>query len=294
MAASLPPPRRRPTRRGGCRLCGFRCGARRARGERGRCALGPTVRVASFSVHCGEEPCISGTRGSGNIFFSGCVLHCVFCQNFPISQYRYGRDLTVAELARGMVGLQRQGCHNINLVSATSFYPQIKKAVALARRQGLRLPILTNTGGFETPQTVRSLSAWVDIYLPDMKYADPALAKRLSGAADYVEVNRQAVLEMWRCAGPLRLGRNGLARRGLLIRHLVLPGQVENSRAVLRWIAATLGPTAPLSLMRQYFPAYRAHRRGNLARKVSRREYRAVVDEFFRLGFSHGYLQEDE
>ncbi len=276
-----------------CRLCGRMCGVDRFRGERGWCGLGAEIRVASFSVHHGEEPCISGVRGSGNIFFSGCVLECMHCQNYPISQFKYGRIVSERDLAAGMLELQNKGCHNINLVTPTSYYLMIESAVTKARQMGLRLPVLTNTGGFETVDAVRSLSGWIDVYLPDVKFSDRDLAGRVCGLSSYVDVNRSAVVQMVKQAGALKLDDVGMAVGGVLIRHLVLPGHIENTFGVLRWIASEFGCEVPVSLMGQYFPAYRAVSEPVFNRRLFYSEYMKAVDEMHRLGLT-GYIQDDE
>ncbi len=252
-------------------------------------ANGPTV--AAVHLHPWEEPPLSGTRGSGTIFFSGCTLRCVFCQNYPISQLGVGRILSVEELGRKMLELQGKGAHNLNLVTATQQMPYVVEALLHAVPRGLSLPLVHNTGGYERVEVLRLLDGIVDIYLPDIKYDDPRAAAFCSGRKDYVGVNRHALLEMWRQVGGLHLDSKGLAFRGMLVRHLVLPGDLSGTRNCLRFLAARLGPGVWVSLMNQYFPAHRALEMPPLDRKVTREEYeraKACLDE---LGLVHGFVQ---
>ncbi len=273
-----------------CSLCPRACGVDRTRGERGFCRAGIAPRVASFAVHGGEEPPISGTRGSGNVFLTGCNLACRFCQNYPISGLGVGRDLTVEELAQGLAGLARRGVHNLNFVTPTPWLPQILEALLLARRAGVDLPVVWNCGGYEAPRALRLLEGIVDVWLPDMKYASAGLGWRLSRAPRYPAANRAAVAEMLRQAGPLRLGRDGIARRGVLVRHLVLPGHLDDTRAVLRSLRA-LHPGAPVSLMYQYFPAHRAVGDARYGRRLWREEARAARRALPRIGITRGWVQ---
>jgi len=273
-----------------CALCPRACGVDRSRGELGFCGAGSTARVASFAVHGGEEPPISGSRGSGNVFLSGCNLACRFCQNYPISRLGVGRDFTAEEFARGLLGLQRQGVHNINFVTPTPWVPQILEALLIARRSGLVLPVVWNCGGYESLPVLRLLEGVVDIYLPDMKYACGRRAWNLSRAPRYAAANRQAVVEMLRQVGPLRVGRGGLARRGVLVRHLVLPGGVKDTSAVLATLRR-LDALVPVSLMYQYFPAHRAVGHAVYGRRLWREEAIAARRTLGRLGITEGWVQ---
>lgn len=278
-----------------CTLCPRRCRVDRLTGLAGYCRSGATARVASWNRHSCEEPPISGTRGSGTIFFSGCTAACLFCQNYPISQLGVGRDAPEPELASMMLELQRRGCHNLNLVTATHFIPQVLGALVLAIPQGLCLPIVYNTSGYELVETLRLLEGIVDIYLPDAKYADDAPARQLSGYRDYVAHNRAALQEMWRQVGPeLPLGGDGLAVRGMIVRHLVLPGGLAGSQEVARWLAANLSTGLHVSIMSQYFPAHRAVGHPILGRKVTAAEYAAAVAAFTAAGLENGWQQEPE
>jgi putative pyruvate formate lyase activating enzyme len=273
-----------------CTLCPRACGVDRSRGEAGFCGAGRVARVASFAVHRGEEPPISGSRGSGNVFLSGCNLACRFCQNYPISQLGVGRDLGAEDFAQGLLGLARRGVHNINYVTPTPWVPQILEALLVARRSGLTLPVVWNCGGYESLPALRLLEGVVDIYLPDMKYACGRRAWNLSRAPRYPAANRQAVVEMLRQVGPLRVGRDGLARRGVLVRHLVLPGAGADTRAVLAALRRLDAPV-PVSLMYQYFPAHRAVGHTVYGRRLWREEALAARRVLGRLGITEGWVQ---
>ena len=276
-----------------CELCPHRCGADRLAGERGICGMGDLPKVSSWNLHAWEEPPISGSQGSGTIFFSGCTGHCRFCQNYPISQLGYGDVVSVERLAGMMLELQRRGAHNINLVTPTHFVPAILAALPHAVRQGLHLPLVYNSSGYERVEILRLLEGIVDVWLPDAKYADDATAQRLSGFRDYVEHNRAALREMHRQVGAeLVLDGQGLARRGLIVRHMVLPGGLAGSEAVLAWIARALGPQVHVSLMDQYFPAHRALGDPILGRKVSPDEYEAALEAFDAAGLENGWRQQ--
>lgn len=276
-----------------CELCPHLCGANRLAGERGVCRSGHRPRVSSWNLHAWEEPPISGRRGSGTIFFSGCTGRCLFCQNYPISQLGYGQEVSPEGLAGMMLELQRKGAHNINFVTPTHFMPAILAALPYAVRGGLRLPLLYNTSGYERPEMLRLLEGVIDLWLPDMKYADDAVARRLSSFTDYVEHNREALLEIYRQVGhELLLDDDGLARRGLIVRHMVLPGGLAGTEGVLRWIAAKLSPRVHVSLMDQYFPAHRALKDPVLNRNVTWEEYEAALEAFDAAGLENGWYQD--
>ncbi len=264
-----------------CELCPHRCGANRLAGEQGVCRMGAQPKVSSWNTHRWEEPPISGTRGSGTIFFSGCTGRCLFCQNYPISQLNYGDAVSVEQLATMMIELQRKRVHNINFVTPTHFMPQILAALPHAIGQGLRLPLVYNTSGYETVEAVRLLDGIVDVWLPDAKYNDNRVARRLSGFVNYVEHNRAALQEIYRQVGSdLVLDGEGIARRGMIIRHLVLPHGLAGTAEVLRWIAQELSPQVHVSLMDQYFPAHRAIDDPELGRHLAAEEYEAALEAF--------------
>lgn len=281
-----------------CRLCPRACGADRAAGQTGYCGADDRLMVARAALHHWEEPCLSGTpddtRGSGTVFFSGCALRCCYCQNYPISQEGVGKAITVERLAEIFLRLQRDGARNINLVTATQYLPQVRRALDLARADGLTLPIVYNTGGYETVAAVKALAGYVDIWLTDFKYADPALADRLSAAPDYPAVAGAALRQMLLQTGAPVYDKEGFLQRGVIVRHLALPGCVQDSRAVLATLARLqqeTGISFVPSLMSQFTPFYKAAEHG-LGRRITTYEYRQVIDEAIRLGLTDGYMQE--
>lgn len=275
-----------------CDLCPHECRVNRLAGEVGICRSGVLPKVASANVHRGEEPPISGMHGSGAIFFSGCTLRCRFCQNFPISQLGNGEETTTAGLASRMLKLQRQGVHNINFVTPTHFLPQILAALYLAIPQGFRLPLIWNSSGYEKVDALALLDGVVNVYLPDMKYADEEPAARFSSAPGYREINRLAVKEMLRLVGHLEVDEEGIAVHGLVIRHLVLPDGGAGSVETLHWISENLGRETHISLMKQFFPAHEAIGVPGIHRKVTDREYEEAVEALEGAGLENGWVQE--
>ena len=261
-----------------CDLCARYCRVNRRQTVEGAvCRTGERAVVASFGAHHGEEHCLRGTRGSGTIFFSWCNLRCMFCQNWDISQKGAGREVTARELADIMLELQAQGCHNINLVSPSHVVAQVIAAVDDAGRRGLRLPLVYNTGGYDSPEALALLDRIVDIYMPDMKYGSSEIARKYSKVRSYVEVNRAAVKEMHRQVGDLVLDERGVAKRGLLVRHLVLPGNLAGTDEVLGFLARVVSRNTYLNLMDQYHPCYRADEYAEIARSPSAAEYGAAT-----------------
>jgi len=275
-----------------CDLCPHDCGVDRIKGQRGICGAGLKPKIASANLHRGEEPPISGSKGSGTIFFSGCSLKCIFCQNFPISQFGNGEEITTVELAARMLRLQRQGVHNINFVTPTHFLPQILAALWLAIPQGFSLPIVWNTSGYERVDALRLLEGIVAVYLPDMKYGEEHSSVEFSGAPAYRDCNRAAVSEMLRQVGQLQLDDQGIARCGLIVRHLVLPGDKAGSRETLAWIAQHLGRDTHIAVMNQYFPAHLAVSSEVIGRKITDAEYDEVVAALEEFDLENGWLQE--
>ena len=271
-----------------CHLCPRRCGSVRTEEEGfGRCGMPWLPVVARAALHFWEEPCISATRGSGTVFFSGCPLGCVFCQNGRISRENFGKTVTVERLREIFLELIGQGAHNINLVTPTHFAPAIRRALA----EPLPVPVVWNSGGYERVETLRTLEGRVQIYLPDLKYADSALAAACSGAPDYFDVARAAIREMVRQTGPCVFDGEGLLRRGVVIRHLMLPGALENTRRVMDWVAGAFPPgTVLFSLMSQYTPQPGAE--GMLRRRVTGGEYRAALRYMENVGITAGYRQD--
>ncbi|MFC2030874.1 radical SAM protein [Chloroflexota bacterium] len=275
-----------------CRLCPHRCNVDRLRGERGICGMGDLPKVSSWNLHAWEEPPISGTRGSGTIFFSGCTGRCRFCQNYPISQLGYGDVVTTRRLGDMMVELQRKGAHNINFVTPTHFMPQVLAALPVAIDAGLRLPLVYNTSGYERVEALRLLEDIVDLWLPDAKYPDDHLASRLSGFSNYVDHNRAALREINRQVGDeLVLDADGLAIRGMIVRHLVLPEGLAGTGEVLCWIADALSPRVHVSLMDQYFPAHRALNDPELGRRIAAEEYGYALEALDDSGLERGWYQ---
>lgn len=265
-----------------CHLCGNDCAIDRTQ-RSGPCGIGKIAYVASYGPHHGEEDVLRGRYGSGTIFFSGCNLHCQYCQNDDISQRVVGQPVTPQDLAAMMLDLEQQRCHNINLVSPTHVVPQIVMGLAVAIQAGLRLPIVYNTGGYDAPQALNLMDGLIDIYMPDMKYADAAIAQQLSLVRDYPAVNQAAVKEMHRQVGDLVMDERGVAQRGLLIRHLVLPGGLAGTAEVARFLAEEISRDTYINVMAQYHPAYKAHQCATdnmpLDRRVTPAEYAAAVQQ---------------
>lgn len=260
-----------------CELCPRMCGAQRFSGEAGKCRTFEKAVVCSVHPHFGEESPLVGRRGSGTIFFSWCNLHCRFCQNYELSAGGEGREVDAATLAGFMMELQRAGCHNINFVSPTHVVAQILETLTVAAESGLRIPLVYNTGGYDRIETLRLLEDVIDIYMPDMKYADAAIGRRLSQIDDYPEVNRAAVKEMHRQVGDLVLDEQGIAQRGLLVRHLVLPEGLAGTREVVKFLVDEISPNTYVNIMDQYRPAYQADAFPPLNRRVTRSEYREAL-----------------
>lgn len=272
-----------------CTLCPRACGADR-RHARGFCGGGAQVRLARAALHFGEEPCISGTHGSGTVFFSGCSLRCCFCQNFRISAQNQGTDISIERLGDIFLELQAQGAHNINLVNPTHYVPWIVHALRRVRPQ-LRIPVIYNTGGYDRLDTLASLAGLVDVYLPDLKYIDAVRAARYSRAADYPAVAKQAIAAMVAQAGPFTLDKQGMLVRGVLIRHLILPGGRRDAMEAVRWIRDTFAPgTVQMSLMRQYTPMYKSADYPEIHRTLTTFEYESVLHMAVQSGIT-GYRQ---
>ena len=274
-----------------CDLCPRACGVDRKSGKTGYCGIGSVPRIASINLHPWEEPPISGTGGSGTIFFSGCTLKCIFCQNYPISQLGVGREVSVEDLASGMLRLQNLGAHNVNLVTATHQMPAVVHALISAARQGLRVPLVYNSSGYESVDTLGLLDGIIDIYLPDIKYSDSETARKYSGAVDYVTYNREALLEMWRQVGPIQTDREGIGFKGMIVRHLVLQQNLCGSGECLSFLAGRIGPQVWVSLMNQYFPAYKGPSTPPLDRRTSAEEYEEAFAAMTELGILNGFVQ---
>lgn len=276
-----------------CKICPHQCGVDRSL-QQGVCRAPDKPKVALASLHYYEEPVISGRRGSGTIFFSHCNLACVFCQNYDISQQDNGRVITTQRLAEIALELKAQGAHNINLVSPTPYTEQIIGALTPIKPT-LEIPVVWNSNGYELVSVLERLEPLVDVYLPDLKFFDPEVANRYCGAADYFKYASRAIAEMWRQKRRYEfrsVGDTLIIEQGVIIRHLVLPGQVEDSKRVLRWIADNLGTEVYISLMAQYTPVHKAYRYPEIARRLQVQEYTAVREYFLELGFGNGWVQE--
>lgn len=285
------------TKKAGCRLCPRNCKARREIGEIGVCGQTDVVKVARAALHYWEEPCISGRTGSGTVFFSGCPLRCVFCQNHRIADGRAGKQITTERLSEIFLELQEKGANNINLVTSGHFVPQIASALISAKEQGMFLPVVYNTGSYEYTDTLRQMEGLVDIYLPDFKYMDSELGARYSHAGDYSRIAKEAIAEMVRQTGSAVFengDEDGLMKRGTIVRHLVLPGCVEDSKAVIRYLYETYGNSIYISIMNQFTPMPALADYPEIDRKVTKEEYEEVVDYAISLGVECGFIQEGE
>ncbi len=275
-----------------CCLCPRQCGAEREKNKTGVCGAGKEVKVASYNIHRGEEPPVSGTRGSGTVFFSGCNLKCIYCQNYPISHLLNGKCYSIEELADIFLRLQAGGAHNINLVTAVPYLYHVVHAFFLASGKGLRIPIVYNSGGYERPEMVTALKNIVDVYMPDLKYADREVSLKYTGVNNYLEYAYPAIEEMFNQVGLLQTDEEDIARKGLILRHLILPGEIENSKKVLRIISRSPFRDTHISLMSQYFPAYEAVREPGIHRRLYPEEYEEVKDYAIALGFAAGWFQD--
>jgi len=274
---------------GHCKLCPRECGDDRNNG-RGTCGMGNDLEISSYNIHHGEEPPISWRNGSGTIFFAGCNMACIYCQNYPISQLmKAKRKVSIGELADIMLKLQNKGVHNINLVTPSHFVHLIVEAIKIAKNRGLKVPIVYNTSSYDKVEVIYALEDYIDIYLADLKYVDGGLSKSLSGVSNYFEVASKAILAMYETKGRLVL-EDGVAKRGVIVRHLVLPNLVDNSRKVFEWIKANL-PDITVSVMYQYFPAYKALNHSEIGRKINIDEY-FYVSELIESLSIQGYIQE--
>ena len=275
-----------------CELCPHNCKVNRLNGEIGRCKCKDKVKIALASVHYYEEPCISGENGSGTIFFSGCNLDCKFCQNYEISQLGKGIEITIEELSDIFMKQQNKGVNNINLVTPTMYVYQIIEAIKIARKKGLDIPIIYNSNGYENIETIKKLNGYIDVYLPDLKYYDDEIAYKYSGINNYFENAKLAILEMQKQVGVPKLNGNGIIQKGLIIRHLVLPNNIENSEKILRWIKSNINEEVYISIMAQYFPSYKAKQMNDINRKLSEEEYAKIEDLVYELDIKNGYMQE--
>lgn len=275
-----------------CTICPHNCKINRNNGQIGRCRSGDKVKIALASVHNYEEPCISDKNGSGTIFFSNCNLSCIYCQNYKISQLGKGYELSVEELANIMLKQQEKGVNNINLVTPTMYVYQIIEAIKIARKRGLKIPIIYNTNGYENVKTIQHLNGYVDIYLPDLKYYSNEISKKYSKIDNYFKYATEAIKEMYKQVGSPIFDENGIIKKGLIIRHLVLPNHLQNSKHILKWIKKNMPEDTYVSVMAQYFPTYKAKEDNLINRKLNKKEYREIEEFLYTLNLENGYMQE--
>ena len=277
---------------GECTICPNNCKVNRTEGKVGLCRANDKVKVALASLHYFEEPCISGEKGSGTVFFSNCNMKCKFCQNYKISAEGKGKEITIEELADTFFDLQEKGANNINLVTPTIYAYQIIEAIKIAKGKGLRIPIVYNSNGYESVETLKRLEGHIDVYLPDLKYYYDDMALEYSGIKNYFKYATEAIKEMYRQVGYPEFDENGLIQKGLIIRHLVLPNNIENSKQVLNWIKENIDKKVYVSIMAQYFPCYKAKEMEKLNRKLTKEEYEEIENFVYDLDIENGYMQE--
>lgn len=278
-----------------CTICPHECKINRNNGKIGRCKSTNKIKIALYSTHNFEEPCISGKRGSGTVFFSNCNLNCVFCQNYEISQKSRGKEIEVEDLVKIFLKQQEKNLENVNLVTPTSYVPQIIEAIKIAKSKGFNLPIVYNTNGYEKVETIKKLDGYVDIYLPDLKYAKDNLAKKYSKVDNYFEIATNAILEMQRQVGKPKFNEEGVMQKGIIVRHLVLPNYIENSKMVLKWIKENIYKENYVSIMAQYFPCYKAKEEKEyekINRKLTKEEWEEIENYVDKLDFENGFIQE--
>ena len=275
-----------------CNICPHKCNINRNKGKIGRCKATNKIKVALYSVHNFEEPCISGEKGSGTVFFSNCNLNCIYCQNYEISQQGRGKEISIEELSDIFIEQQKRNVENINLVTPTSYVAQIIEAIKIARKKGLNIPIVYNTNGYENIETIKMLDGYVDIYLPDLKYYYNDIAKKYSKIDNYFEIATKAIKEMEKQIGKTVIDENGIMKKGIIIRHLLLPNNIENSKKILKWIRENMNNDTYISVMAQYFPTYKAKEDLELNRKLIKQEWREIEEYIEELGIENGFIQE--
>ena len=275
-----------------CMLCPHKCGINRTEGYQGRCKCDDKLKIALASLHMFEEPCISGENGSGTVFFSNCNLNCIYCQNYEISSLGKGKEITIEHLAKIFLKQQEKGAHNINLVTPTMYVFQIIEAIKIAKSKGLNIPIVYNSNGYENHDTIKLLNGYIDVYLPDLKYYSNELAKKYSNVNNYFETATKAIKEMYNQVGKATFDENGLIKKGVIIRHLVLPNHIQNTKNILKWIKDNMPDDIYVSVMAQYFPAYKAKEDNLINRKLNKKEYNEVLNYLYSLDLENGYIQE--
>ncbi len=275
-----------------CNLCPHNCNVNRLNGEIGRCKCSNKIKIALASIHYYEEPCISGKNGSGTVFFSNCNLNCVYCQNYKISQLGKGKEITIKELSTIFLQLQEKGANNINLVTPTSYVYQIIEAINIAKENGLKIPIIYNTNSYENVETIELLKGYIDVYLPDLKYYNNELAKKYSKIDNYFEKATNTIMKMYEQVGNPIFDEAGIIKKGLIIRHLVLPNYILNSKHILKWIKENMPENIYVSVMAQYFPTYKAKEEELINRKLTKKEYKQIENYLYSLNLENGYIQE--
>ena len=275
-----------------CAICPHRCKVNRNNNQLGRCKSNANIKIALVSSHMYEEPCISGEHGSGTIFFSNCNMNCKFCQNYEISQKGKGKEISIERLAEIFIEQQEKKVHNINLVTPTIYAEQIKLAIDIAKQKGLNIPIIYNSNGYENVETIKSLKGYIDVYLPDLKYSNNEIAKKYSNVNNYFEFATEAIKEMYNQVGNVELDDNGMIKKGVIIRHLILPNHILNTKNVLKWIKNNMPDDIYVSIMSQYFPTYLAISDTHINRKITRKEYREIEKYLEILDIENGYMQD--
>ena len=275
-----------------CYLCPRNCGVNRIEGKKGYCKCDNKIKIALVSKHIYEEPCISEDNGSGTIFFSNCNLKCVYCQNYEISQLGKGKEVSTNRLAEIFLEQQERNVNNINLVTPTMYIYQIIEAIKIAKKGGLSIPIIYNSNGYENMDTIRLLNGYIDVYLPDLKYYSNEIAIKYSKAPDYFEITTNAIKEMYKQVGGVKLDENGIIKKGLIIRHLILPNHIQNTKNVLKWVKNNMNDNVYISIMTQYFPTYKSKEYEEINRSLTLKEYNVIKKYMITLGITNGYIQE--
>ncbi len=275
-----------------CNICPHKCGVNRLNGIKGRCKCDNKIKIALASVHNYEEPCISGKNGSGTVFFSNCNLNCIYCQNYEISQLGKGKEITIEHLAQIFIKQQEKNVNNINLVTPTMYVPQIIEAIKIARKKGLNIPIIYNSNGYENVETIKKLNGYIDIYLPDLKYYSNEIAKKYSKIDNYFETAISAIKEMQKQVGNPIFNEKGIIQKGVIIRHLILPHHLLNTKNILKYVKENFDENTYISIMAQYFPTYKAKEDKLINRKLTKKEYKEIESYLYLLNLKNGYIQE--
>ena len=275
-----------------CNICPHKCGVNRSNGIKGRCKCDNKIKIALASVHNYEEPCISGKNGSGTVFFSNCNLNCIYCQNYEISQLGKGKEITIEHLAQIFIKQQEKNVNNINLVTPTMYVPQIIEAIKIARKKGFNIPIIYNSNGYENVETIKKLNGYIDIYLPDLKYYSNEIAKKYSKIDNYFETAISAIKEMQKQVGNPIFNEEGIIQKGVIIRHLILPHHLLNTKNILKYVKENFDENTYISIMAQYFPTYKAKEDKLINRKLTKKEYKEIENCLYLLNLKNGYIQE--